>query len=284
MPSFTHEVIVELFRNRPELAPALLRDALRAPLPEYTHAEIIEATLIDIQPAEYRADLVVLLNNNVPVYGIVVEAQLQRDPSKLFTWPTYAMLLRSRQRCPACVLVFAGDESVAEWARQPIEVGGGNRFTPWVISPNGVPVVTDEQEAAADPELAVLSAMAHGMDEDHALAARIAVVAQVASLGLDVDRSKMYCDLIFHSLTETARRALLTMNPGNYQYQSDFAKRYVAEGRAEGKAELVLKQISLRFGSISDSVQARIRAATTAELDVMGERVLSAKTLEDVLG
>jgi hypothetical protein len=28
MPSFAHEGLIELFRNRPELAPELLRDAL----------------------------------------------------------------------------------------------------------------------------------------------------------------------------------------------------------------------------------------------------------------
>jgi hypothetical protein len=34
----------------------------------------------------------------------------------------------------------------------------------------------------------------------------------------------------------------------------------------------------------TEALQARIRAADNAELDAMGERVLTAKTLEDVLG
>lgn len=127
MPGFSHEIILELFRNRPELAPALLRDVLRAELPEYTQAKIVEASLNEIQPTEYRADLVVLLHNGAPVFRIVVEAQLHRDPDKLYSWPTYATLLRSRHRCPVCVLVFAGDEVVAEWARQSIDLGSGNR-------------------------------------------------------------------------------------------------------------------------------------------------------------
>lgn len=54
-----------------------------------------------------------------------------------------------------------------------------------MISPQGVPLVTDEQQAAADPELAVLSAMAHGADADHDTAVRIALAAQSGSLGLD---------------------------------------------------------------------------------------------------
>jgi len=187
MPSFTHEVILELFRNRPELAPLLLREALHAPLPDYTRAEIIDSTLID------------------------------------------------------------------------------------------------ERQAKADPELAVLSAMAHGRDADQDTAVRVGLAAQLASVGLDDDRAKMYLDLVFHSLTETARQALLNMDPAKYEYQSDFAKKYVAVGRAEGKAELVLRLVALRFGTVSESIQARIRAASPMELDSMGERVLTATTLEDVM-
>jgi hypothetical protein len=279
---------LELFRNHPELAPLLLRQSLHVALPEYTSAQIVESTLIDIQPVEYRADLVVLLHHGIPVYGIVVEAQLQKESNKLYSWPAYAALLRSRERCPVCVLVFAGDETVADWARRPIDLGGGNSYTPWVISPLGVPIITNEQEAKADPELAVLSAMAHGADNDHNLAVSIALAAQCASVGLDADRSKMYCDLILNSLTETARQALMNMNPANYQYQSEFAKRYVAEGKVEGKAEgrceLLIKQLTLRFGVLPDAAHAQIQRASVAEIDAMGERVLSAQTLEEVMG
>lgn len=304
MPSFTHEIILELFRNRPELAPVLLRDALHVELPQYTRAEIVEATLTDIQPAEYRADLVVLLHQGVPVFGIVVEAQLQKDPEKLYSWPTYATLLRSRHRCPVCVLVFAGDESVAEWARQSIELGSGNRFHVWVISPEGVPVVTDAQQAALDPELAVLSVMAHGTAADYNVAVRIALAAQFASVGLDADRSRMYGDLIFNSLTDAARNALMNMNPARYEYQSEFARRYVAEGlqkgieqgiergieqglergHVEGRAALLIRMLARRFGNVPDALQARIRAASIDDLDAIGDRVLTASTIDEALG
>ena len=60
MPSHLHEALLLLFRNRPALAPELLRSALHQELPAYTEARIESADLTDIQPAEYRADLVVL--------------------------------------------------------------------------------------------------------------------------------------------------------------------------------------------------------------------------------
>jgi hypothetical protein len=61
MPSQLHEVLLLLFRNRPSLAPDLLRDVLGVALPEYTEARIDSADLTQVQPTEYRADLVVLL-------------------------------------------------------------------------------------------------------------------------------------------------------------------------------------------------------------------------------
>jgi hypothetical protein len=49
------------------------------------------------------------------------------------------------------------------------------------------------------------------------------------------------------------------MDPHKYEYQSDFARRYVAEGRAIGEASI-------------------------AELDEIGERLLTAQTLDEALG
>ncbi len=99
-----------LFRNRPELAPELLRDALHVALPAYSEARLESAELTDITPAEYRADLVVLLVEGTPVLGIAVEVQLQRDDRKRFTRPVYVAGLRARLTCPACVLVVTPSE------------------------------------------------------------------------------------------------------------------------------------------------------------------------------
>lgn len=187
MPSQLHDVLLLLFRNRPELAAELLRDALHVQLPDYTEARIESAELTDVQPAEYRADLVVLLMHDKPVHGIVVEVQLSRDGRKRFVWPVYAVNLRARLRCPVSVLVVCPDERVARWCAKAVDLGGGNVFTPIVLGPSGVPIVTDEDVATHDPELAVLSAMAHGHDSDPDIAVRIALAATAASARLDVD-------------------------------------------------------------------------------------------------
>jgi hypothetical protein len=129
----------------------------------------------------------------------------------------------------SCINIRQNALTQTRWAGKAIELGGGNRFVPWVLSLSGVPEITDEERAKADPELAVLSAMAHARDADPAKSARIALLAQMVSLGLDAERSKLYCDLVLHSLPEAARRALQAMDASKYQYQSEFARRYYGQ-------------------------------------------------------
>ena len=55
-----------------------------------------------------------------------------------------------------------------------------------------------------------------------------------------------------------------------------------AEGEARGKAELLLKLLGLRFGTTSEPTRAQVEAATVEQLDSWAERVLTAKTLEEI--
>jgi hypothetical protein len=51
MPSQLHEALLQLFRNRPMLAPELLRDVLHVALPEFTEARIESEQTSDLRPA-----------------------------------------------------------------------------------------------------------------------------------------------------------------------------------------------------------------------------------------
>src|SRR5436309_5216412 len=97
-------------------------------------------------------------------------------------------------------------------------------------------------EASRRPELGVLSALAHGETEQ---GATIAATVLPAIRGLDDDRARLYYDLVYNSLNEAARRALEAMMKG-YEYQSDFAKKYVAQGRTEEAARALLTARPLR--------------------------------------
>jgi hypothetical protein len=47
---------------------------------------------------------------------------------------------------------------------------------------------------------------------------------------------------------------------------------------------LLLRQLTLRFGTLPEAIQVRVQTASIAELELLAERVLSAKTLDEVLG
>lgn len=69
------------------------------------------------------------------------------------------------------------------------------------------------------------------------------------------------------------------MDCAKYEYQSEFAKHFLSQG----KAEVVLKQLALRFGPLPEDEQERVRTATAAQLDELVELVLTANNLYDAL-
>ena len=82
MPSISHEILVEFFRARPSLAAEILAEVLGIALPAYTNAGVVSIDLTEIQPAEYRADVVVVLyDGNDPVRVNIVEVQLWETES-----------------------------------------------------------------------------------------------------------------------------------------------------------------------------------------------------------
>ena len=271
MPSMAHEILVDLFKNRPSLAAEILVEVLDVSLPPYTEARLASADLTEIQPAEYRADVVVLLlDREVPVRVIIVEVQLAVDSRKRLSWPAYVTVSRAIHGCPAGLLVVAPDPALAGWCAEPIEIGvPGFVLRPPVLRRNAVPVVVDPGEAARRPELGVLSAMAHGETEQ---GETIASAVLPAIRGIDDERARLYYDLVYNSLNDAARRSLETIMKG-YEYQSDFARKYVAQGRAEGRAEgrteeaarALLTVLQARGIAVPDAVRERILAQKDPE-------------------
>src|SRR5579862_8406628 len=113
MPSYLHELLLLLFRNRSGSAADLLRE-LDVQLPEYDEIRAESTDLSNLRPAEYRADLVLfLVQGSRKVLGVIVEVQLGYDEDKPYAWPAYVANLRARHRCPACLLVIAIEETVS---------------------------------------------------------------------------------------------------------------------------------------------------------------------------
>jgi hypothetical protein len=281
MVSLSHEAIVDLFNNRPSLGAELLVEALDVRLPAYDEARIASVDLTVTQPAEYRADVVaLLLRGGKPVRANIIEVQLAKSEEKRFTWPAYVGVTRDKYRCPVDLLIVAPDDAVASWCAQPIELGvPGFVLTPPVLGRKLVPIVTDPSEASRRPELAVLSAMAHG-DGEQALYIAQAVLPAIEQL--DDKRSTFYHDLVYNSVNEAVRRALESMMKG-YEYQSQFAKKYFSEGAATASARSLLTVLRVRGINVPDSARERILAEKDpTRLEHWLERAAVASSLAEV--
>lgn len=239
VPTFPHEAPLAVLREDPSVVALLLRE-LGVDVPEFEEADVADADFTQVVPAEFRADLVVCLRGpppeRAPVMGIVVEVQRTRDDRKRRTWPLYLAALHARLECATCLVVLADDDALAAWAARPIvTLQPGTVLTPIVLGPSQVPIVGGEG-APAHPWLAVLSALVHG-NRPEGLCSVIAAIEALARLG--DKRARVGYDLIFASLDVDGRRRLEVAMPLSkwimeYEYQSDFARKYYGEGLSKG--------------------------------------------------
>lgn len=296
MPSPLHEALIELFRHRPSLAGELLQEPLGLTLPDWHKARLDSGELPDLRPTEFRADAVVTLSNgDGPVATVVIEVQLRWDARKRRSWPAYVANLHARLGCPSMLLVISPGWATAAACGAPIALGHpGFVLRPLVVGPEQVPVVTSPGEAGRSPELAVLSAVAHGgrPDADKIFEAMLAGLENI-----DHDHADLYADVVLAALPAAVRDHLeRLMKTDTYQYQSDFARRYFgrgkAEGRAEGKAEgkaegeahALLSVCAARGIDVPEDAQARITGCTDLDLlEIWIGRAATATSIDEVL-
>ncbi len=242
MPTLEHNGLIEMFRENPDLAPRLLATLLDMAIPPYATVGVVESSLDQMIPVEFRADLVLELRDaqGVLVLAIILEVQRDQDPDKTFSWPVYVAVVRAKKRCPAIVLVIAPDDAVATWAAQPIDLGlGRGTLRPLVLGPAIVPEVTDPVVAERETELAVLSAVAHG-NGPRGLAV---VQAALGALGrLDQEHAAVYFQIIYNALREPMQKALEALvmerqTEGKATPFPPFAQKLIERGRLDGLRE-----------------------------------------------
>ncbi|AKF11354.1 hypothetical protein [Sandaracinus amylolyticus] len=233
MPSTGHELPLLLLRDAPAVLACLVRDAFGVELGKGLAES--SAAFHELEPAAYVADLVLV----GPDVVVVVEVQRARDERKRATWPLYLASAHARHGRASWLVVVALDRAVSAWARAPIATFQGGALTPLVIGPDEIPRVRDAEVARAAPELAVLSAMAHGRNGPEVVEIGAAGLIAAAEVGRrDEDRGKLYFDAVLDALADLARAALeASMKVEGHEYRSEFARRYVAEGREEGRAD-----------------------------------------------
>jgi len=92
-------------------------------------------------------------------------------------------------------------------------------------------------------------------------------------------------------LDETQVRRLLEQTLSGEPLMETFIDRYIAlgeqrgeqRGKQLGEAEMLLRQIERKFGAPSEMVRARVTQADSDRLLEWSERILEARTLDEVL-
>lgn len=262
-----------MVRNRPELVPTILRTVFGLDI--LGEPSITSESFADLNPAELRCDATVLFDaRDKRAHGVIVESQQRFDGGKQYSWPAYIALLRLRHKCGATLLVLCPDENSARRCAAPIDMGHPNWvLEPLTVHPGMLPPITDPDEAARMPELAVLSAPAHA-DGPHAKDVVGSVAAAIQTLSGDT--GPLYHDYLMSRFSDAARKLLEDIvKIADYEWQSDFAKTHIAEGEAIGEARFLLRILKNRGITVPDDVRERITTCTdTDQLERWGDRAL----------
>jgi hypothetical protein len=196
---------------------------------------------------------------------------------------------------------------VGRWARRRVDLGPCCAFQPLVVGPEEL--LHPAPETIADsPEMAVLAAVMGARAPD---AGDRALQALLRLHPLDNADHDVYADLILTALPRDLRARLEELMLQNYPFRSEFAQRFLAQGREEGK--VLGKHEGKLEGKIEGKVEGKIEgkleglrqglrfllrsrfradeatlislldACPDASLESLGERLADATTLTDTV-
>ncbi|WP_437692819.1 hypothetical protein [Sorangium sp. So ce176] len=217
-------------------------------VPSHASAAVVESSLDQLLPVEFRADLVLELRDaaGVLVLAIVIEVQREEDRDKKYSWPVYVAVVRARKRCDTAVLVVATDAAVAAWAAEDIDLGLGlGHVKPLVLGPTVVPAL----------EALVMERQTEGK-------ATFPPFTQ-----------KIFERGISEGFRDGERKGF---------HDGELKGKH--EGELKGKRDVLLRLLARAGIALSDEQRSRILGCDDgATLDRWAENVLEAKTAADVL-
>lgn len=242
--SAEHELIVDLFDEEPQLARLLSCAAI--PNLDWHEEDVVRSGSIDfsqLRPTPYRADGVIIVGQRSKL-GVIIEVQRSIDLRKKRTWPLYAHALHEKQNVPVILIVVATTSAVETWARGPCISGPTSSWSPIVIGPHSIGSHLSLETVDTLPSLGVLATILLGEATPEELVRR---TVEHVGPGSQLARrlSTIYYDIMVQKNSAAASFALeAIMGFENYQYQSDFARKYFGEGIEKGLSEGIEKGLS----------------------------------------
>lgn len=124
----------------------------------------------------------------------------------------------------------------------------------------------------------------------HKVDAYAHAVRGLASLEDDPEKQMKYLDFIdiYADLNDNERDQYEREYPEEAEIMSSFAERFihqgVQKGQQQGEAVMLLRLLQLKFGVVPEATRRRIESADAQMLLTWSERVLTATSVEQVLG
>jgi hypothetical protein len=233
-----------------------------------------------------------LVEESAGKYILVIESQTDPDEDRRRRWPHYIAHLHDKYGCPVVLAVVCNKRFTARRARAPIEIGLPGMVCVTarlvVFGPDNVPAITDPDEAAQYPALAVFSALTHSRRSD----ARGILEALVTALAtIDPDSARDLAEFTEAGLGDTVGRQIwrTLMATRTFPFVSEMREQGREEGREEARvktlAGAVLKVLNRRGIEVDEDSRARIESCGDADvLDTWLDRsvvVASASELFD---
>ncbi|WP_308013418.1 hypothetical protein [Streptomyces beigongshangae] len=278
----------QIFREDPGLfARALPKAGIT--LPEPAAIQLLDTDLTEIKPLERRVDTLLRIDTaDSGSYLLAVEIQGRRDPDKLNSWTYYLAHLYAKYEVPPVLLVLCQDKSTASWAAEPIRIGPPAHTSiavfPLVLGPDNLPAITDPDEAAQDPALAVLCTLTHA--KDPALSVILDTLA-TALLDIGGDTAKDWAEFTEIGLDDPRTRAhwrkLMATYTSRFPGSGTLIEESIIKGRAEGQAEAVLRLLAFREIDVPEAARERITGCT--DLETLGtwlDRAVTATSTEEL--
>lgn len=250
IPSRTHQSLLWLFSNDPELAVELgCRVAGRPPPTDMRavarHGSLQRSNLDEAEEPEDEdrvvlTDLLLTVHRADPETGFidpvaaravwVVEVQLGRDESRVQAWSAYYAAAAERYGLgpeDVDILVICPFEAVRNWIRTTLSPQ--MRRMPYIVEPEHVPVIEDDEEARARPEASVLSVVFHGGQ----FGAYKVVAAGIYAIGGIESKTvhNRYYDLILDSVHPETK---LSLDASGKPVQVDIAFAWEKQGLTWG--------------------------------------------------
>ncbi|MEV0851767.1 hypothetical protein [Nocardia fluminea] len=237
MVSSSHEAMHGIFTHNAAAVGHAFR-VLALPFPEPVAVEQISVDLTATAPVERRADTILRVATVADEFLLVVEAQSNKDVTRIAAWSYYVTFLHNKYGLPVVLIVVCHDKETATWASKPMALTYRSwtslTLQPLVLGPHNVPAITDPVEVLADLPLAALSAITHAREPeiDEILDS---IIMAFRRRGCD-DETEFYAELIEQGISHTDAAKLWRdkMDTDLSFFRSESAQRLRAQGREQG--------------------------------------------------